>query len=157
MTERLHQEVFQALKDKKMLLATAESMTGGKIAESIISQSGASKVFDSSFVVYSESMKREVLGVVAENIYSKECVTEMCYGVKKLRPQVNLIVTTSGFAENPEDSSERFGTHVGILINDTMYTAFLDCEKMVLSRNDMREHVKNRVLFIVRDLLYDHH
>ena len=41
----IEEKVVTALKDKKMLLTTAESCTGGMIAASVVNVSGASNVF----------------------------------------------------------------------------------------------------------------
>jgi nicotinamide-nucleotide amidase len=55
--------VFEALKAKGLLLATAESCTGGMIAAAITDIAGSSAVFDSSYVTYSNAAKSEMLDV----------------------------------------------------------------------------------------------
>ena len=50
-------------KRRRMVLATAESCTGGGVATAITRISGSAKWFDRAFVTYSNGAKREMLGV----------------------------------------------------------------------------------------------
>ena len=61
---------------KGLLLATAESCTGGLIAALITSISGASGVFDAGFVTYSNEAKTRMLGVPADLITKMGAVSE---------------------------------------------------------------------------------
>lgn len=60
-------ELAQAIVDKAggegMIIAAAESCTGGMIASAITDVPGASAVFDRGFVTYSNEAKAEMLGV----------------------------------------------------------------------------------------------
>jgi nicotinamide-nucleotide amidase len=62
-----HERQAAALVDlcraKKLMLATAESCTGGLIASLITSIPGSSDVFDSGFVTYSNAAKSRMIGV----------------------------------------------------------------------------------------------
>ena len=53
--------------EKNYKIATAESCTGGLLAAKIVDVANASKVFDMSFVTYSNESKTELLGV-SENL-----------------------------------------------------------------------------------------
>lgn len=53
------------LRARKLMLATAESCTGGLIAGLITSIPGSSDVFDSGFVTYSNAAKTRMTGVPA--------------------------------------------------------------------------------------------
>ncbi len=59
----LAQEVGRALKQHGLMLATAESCTGGWAAQMITSVAGSSEWFDRGFVTYTNLSKREMLGV----------------------------------------------------------------------------------------------
>lgn len=81
--------VVELLIKNKMKLATAESCTGGLIAQKITSVAGASECFDCGVVTYSNEQKQKLLGVSAETLeefgaVSEQTALEMCKGVKVL-------------------------------------------------------------------------
>ena len=59
----LVQELTELLLEKKMLLVTAESCTGGLLSATITHKAGASRVFDRGFITYSNESKTELLGI----------------------------------------------------------------------------------------------
>jgi len=54
-----------ALKERGMMMAAAESCTGGMIAAAMTDRAGSSEVFERGFVTYSNDSKMELLGVPA--------------------------------------------------------------------------------------------
>lgn len=64
------------LKAKALTLATAESCTGGWVAQSVTSVSGSSEWFDRGFVTYSNMAKQEMLGVRAATLAEHGAVSE---------------------------------------------------------------------------------
>ena len=68
--------IVNLLEEKRMTLATAESCTGGHLANRITNVPGASAVFKEGFVTYSNTSKTELLGVPAELIQSHGAVSE---------------------------------------------------------------------------------
>ena len=62
------QQLGQLLKSKEKKIATAESCTGGWIAQTITEVSGSSAWFDRGFVTYSNAAKIQMLGVSAETL-----------------------------------------------------------------------------------------
>ncbi len=81
--------LVELLIEKKMKLATAESCTGGLIAQKITSVPGASECFDCGVVTYSNEQKHKLLGVSNETLekfgaVSEQTALEMCKGVRKL-------------------------------------------------------------------------
>ena len=56
-------KLINKLKKKKLKISFAESCTGGLLAQSITSINGASKVFNLSFVTYSNESKNSILKV----------------------------------------------------------------------------------------------
>jgi len=90
-------------------VAFAESCTGGMIASRVTSVAGASDYFLGSFVVYSNEMKEELLGVSRETLDSKgavseEVVREMLAGVFK-KSSADYAIAISGIA-GPTGGSE---------------------------------------------------
>jgi len=72
----LAEAVGQALKQSAMTLATAESCTGGWIAEAVTAVAGSSEWFERGFVTYSNAAKQEMLGVHAETLQAYGAVSE---------------------------------------------------------------------------------
>lgn len=60
------QMLFDILKKRGWMLATAESCTGGLIAKTITDIPGSSAVFERGFVTYSNDAKEELLAVPHE-------------------------------------------------------------------------------------------
>ena len=66
----------EALKAQGRMLATAESCTGGALAEAITAIAGSSAWFDRGFVTYSNASKQELLGVRVEMLAQFGAVSE---------------------------------------------------------------------------------
>ena len=83
--DALSAEVGDALLRRGWMLATAESCTGGWIAEVVTATSGSSAWFDRGFVTYSNAAKVDMLGVHqgtldAHGAVSEATVAEMAEG-----------------------------------------------------------------------------
>lgn len=63
-------------REKAVMIATAESCTGGLIAASITSLAGSSAVFERGFATYSNEAKNELLGVSQETLEQHGAVSE---------------------------------------------------------------------------------
>ena len=61
---------------RRLMLATAESCTGGLIAGAITDIAGSSEWFERGFVTYSDEAKVEMLGVREETIRAHGAVSE---------------------------------------------------------------------------------
>ncbi len=66
----------QVLLERGWMLVTAESCTGGWIAEAITAVPGSSQWFDRGFVTYSNEAKQEMLGVSAATLAEQGAVSE---------------------------------------------------------------------------------
>tara|TARA_B110000444_G_scaffold254957_1_gene288396 strand:- start:53 stop:559 length:507 start_codon:yes stop_codon:yes gene_type:complete len=83
-------------------ISVAESCTGGLLSSSIIEQSGASNIFNTGFVTYSNEAKSNILNVDKKLIdkygaVSKETSIAMAKGLYKISKS-NLIVSITGVA-----------------------------------------------------------
>jgi len=90
------------LLQKKQMLATAESCTGGWIAQQLTAVAGSSEWFDCGFVTYSNDSKQQMLGVSENSLIkygavSSNVVAEMAEGVLN-HSQATMSVATSGIA-----------------------------------------------------------
>lgn len=114
MTDRITQlaeQVGRALKDAGATLATAESCTGGGIAEAITRIAGSSGWLERGWVTYSNKAKVVELGVSPEVIRENGAVSEavvrsMAEGAR-VRAGVTWTVAVSGVAGPDGGSAEK--------------------------------------------------
>jgi nicotinamide-nucleotide amidase len=66
--EALTKRLLQTAKDRQIVLATAESCTGGLLASVLTDVECCSSAFDRGFVVYTDQAKHELLGVPLEQL-----------------------------------------------------------------------------------------
>ena len=107
--EKLAEAVGHRLLARQALVATAESCTGGWIAQVLTSVPGSSLWFDRGFVTYSNQAKQEMLGVAPETLaahgaVSAPVVAEMAAGALN-HSQARFAVAVSGVA-GPGGGSE---------------------------------------------------
>ncbi len=96
----MQQVLGNLLKRKEKTVSTAESCTGGYIAQLITSIPGASNYFQGSIVSYSNQVKINQLGVSGQTLnvagaVSAETVSEMAYGILKTM-QTDYAIAVSG-------------------------------------------------------------
>ena len=94
--------LIRLLTKKKLKISLAESCTGGKLASTITSISGASKVFNLGLVTYSNQAKTKVLKVNKNIIkrygaVSHECCSAMVKNLSKIS-KANINVSITGIA-----------------------------------------------------------
>mgnify|MGYP000639830856 CR=1 FL=1 len=113
--ESLEAIVGKQLTHMGLSLATAESCTGGKIAESFTSIPGASKYFKGSVVSYATEAKIEVLNIPKtiidrHSVVSKEVAEAMAENALKLFNTDYAIATTGNAGPDKGDSDAEVGT-----------------------------------------------
>ena len=89
---------------KMLTITTAESCTGGWIAQALTAEPGSSEWFDSGFITYSNESKKRCLNVPADLLsfsgpgaVSKEVVISMAQGAKDSSGS-NVVIAVSGIA-----------------------------------------------------------
>lgn len=110
-TREIARAVVEQAKAAGLILATAESCTGGMIAASITDIAGSSAVFDRGFVTYSNEAKRDVLEVGAETLQrhgavSPETAREMAFGALS-RSNADIAISVTGIAGPDGGSAEK--------------------------------------------------
>lgn len=100
--ENLVTQVGKALVDYDSMVVTAESCTGGMIAEALTSIAGSTAWFDRAYITYSYESKREMLGIKELTIQKKgavsqECVEEMALSALQ-QSHAKVSVACSGIA-----------------------------------------------------------
>lgn len=98
----LSREIQQLVYEAGKTLGTAESCTGGRIAESIIAVPGASEYFKGGIISYTDEIKEKVLGVDHDTLVEKNAVSEevACMMVRGAIRALNVdfAIAATGFA-----------------------------------------------------------
>ena len=113
--EAIEAVIGKILTDKSLSLSLAESCTGGKIAQSITSISGASNYFKGSVVSYATESKIKILGVGKEliekySVVSAAVAKSMALQSQKIFASDYAIATTGNAGPNKGDSEAEIGT-----------------------------------------------
>ena len=100
--KRISEEVVKTFLTKGLTLGTAESLTGGMIAASVASVSGASAVLMGGVVSYDARVKHEVLGVEQAvidtvGVVSEPCARQMADGARRVL-KTDVAVSATGIA-----------------------------------------------------------
>ncbi|RYG92106.1 CinA family protein [Loktanella sp. IMCC34160] len=95
-------KVLDAARARGLMIATAESCTGGLIAGALTAVPGSSDVVDRGFITYSNAAKIEMLGIRPETLdqfgaVSEEIAREMADGALA-RSNAALAVSVTGIA-----------------------------------------------------------
>ena len=95
-------QVGNALKVRGLLLATAESCTGGGVAQAITEVAGSSEWFEGGFVAYSNASKTAMLDIPAAQIaqhgaVSEEIASAMASGALA-NTDAHIAISTTGIA-----------------------------------------------------------
>ena len=95
-------ELLRAANTKGVMLATAESCTGGMLSAAITDIPGSSAIFDRGFVTYTNAAKMQMLGVQqatldAHGAVSEEVAAEMATGTRA-HSDADIAVSITGIA-----------------------------------------------------------
>lgn len=113
--ETIEVVIGRLLSQQNKTIATAESCTGGKLAERLTSVAGASAYFRGSVVSYATDTKVTVLGVNQQTIdehsvVSSEVASEMVVGIQKIMQTDYAIATTGNAGPTKETGKAEVGT-----------------------------------------------
>jgi len=116
---------------KKIKISFAESCTGGMLASSITSISGASKVFNLGLITYSNLAKIKILKINKKIIQkygavSQECCKAMVVNLSKIS-KANVNISITGIA-GPKGGTEK--KPVGLV-----YIGLKKGKKIIISKN----------------------
>jgi nicotinamide-nucleotide amidase len=112
--ETLEVMVGRLLKQHQKTIATAESCSGGKIAQLLTSVAGASGYYRGSVVCYATDIKVSVLGISPDiiekhSVVSAEVAKAMALGVQKLMNTDYAIATTGNAGPTKGETNEDVG------------------------------------------------
>jgi len=100
--DELAQDVLTRAKERGILIATAESCTGGMVGAALTAVPGSSAAYERGFVTYSNAAKRQMLGVTqgaldAHGAVSEAVAAEMARGAVR-NSGARLAVSLTGIA-----------------------------------------------------------
>lgn len=106
-TEEETRRLLHKACERGLMLATAESCTGGMLASLLTDVRGVAHAFDRGFVTYTNEAKNEMLGVPIELIeekgaVSREVAIAMAEGALE-RSRANIAISITGFADKGEE------------------------------------------------------
>ena len=153
----LEETCFRLLKEKGLTLATAESCTGGRVAERITALPGVSAVYRGGVVSYWTSVKADVLGVPQETLdahgaVSEETARAMAEGARRVTG-ADIAVSVTGVAgpESDERGVPVGIVYIGLATPDGTFCRPLDLGKR--RRDRIQDLSSNHALDVVRRYL----
>jgi nicotinamide-nucleotide amidase len=101
--ETMEHAVLTRLHARGWTLGIAESLTGGLVGARIADVPGASDTFRGSLASYATEVKRDVLGVTAEHVVSRDCAEQMAAGAQRVLGADVGISATGVAGPTPQD------------------------------------------------------
>lgn len=141
----LLEEVVETLKEQKLTISAAESLTGGRFSEALTSMEGCSSFFKGSIVCYSNEVKQSILQVTKETIdqygsVSMQCAKQLAENVKNMM-NTNIGISFTGVAGPTSIESKDVGTvYIGVSIDHR------PTEVYKLQLAGIRELIQNRTV-----------
>lgn len=125
--------LLEELQRRGLTLAVAESLTGGLLADAIVSVPGASAVFRGGVVAYATEIKRNVLGVDGHLLEEHGAIhpdvaRQMAEGVCDLLGADVGLATTGAAGPDPQDGHEPGEVYVAVAGPGTMSVERLDLD-----------------------------
>lgn len=151
----LEEQVVKTLNEKGLVLATAESCTGGLIAKRITDVSGSSAVFNCGVVSYSNEIKESVLGVSHKTLetygaVSEQTVREMVKGVLRISG-ADIAVSVSGIAGPTSDNTKKPVGTIWLAVSNGKKTYVRHLHKIFIDdiRNSNRNYASDVALKLI--------
>ncbi|MEW9920791.1 CinA family protein [Marimonas sp. MJW-29] len=150
----LAEELLHLSREKGVMLATAESCTGGMVAAALTDVAGSSDMMERGFVTYSNAAKVEMLGVSpatleAQGAVSEEVAHEMARGALA-HSKAQVAVSITGIA-GPGGSEHKPEGRVcfAVATRDTVRVETQDFGP--LGRENVRRAARDHALRLLRD------
>ena len=149
-------QVLDAARARRVMIATAESCTGGLIAGARTEVPGSSDEFDRGFVTYSNAAKMQMLGVRAETLdthgaVSEQVAAEMAQGALR-QSDAGIAVSVTGIA-GPGGSEHKPEGRVCFGISQPFGTFTQTVEFGAIGRHRVRAATIEHALQLLLDAL----
>ena len=147
------ESLVRRLAKKKLKISIAESCTGGLLASSITSISGASKVFNLGLVTYSNQAKIKILNVNKNIIkrygaVSRECCLAMVNNLSKIS-KANINISITGIAGPKGGTKQKPVGLVYIGIKKNNKTSINKCLFRSKKRSLIQKATVKKALYLV--------
>lgn len=141
--------LLEVARAKGVVIATAESCTGGMVSAAITDIAGSSTIFDRGFVTYTNDAKMAMLGVSTATLdafgaVSEQVAEEMCRGALA-HSNANLAVSITGIA-GPGGSDFKPEGRVCFGITNGRETQTETIEFGALGRDKVRQAARDHAL-----------
>lgn len=141
--------LLEVARAKGIVIATAESCTGGMVSAAITDIAGSSAIFDRGFVTYTNDAKIAMLGVSSATLdafgaVSEQVAEEMCRGALA-HSNANLAVSITGIA-GPGGSDFKPEGRVCFGITNGTATQTETIEFGALGRDKVRQAARDHAL-----------
>ncbi len=153
----LEGQIGQFLRERKLILSTSESCTGGLVSSRLIDVAGSSDYITLNFVTYANEAKERILGVQHETLIkhgavSEECVIEMAKGTLKAA-HADIALCTSGVAGPGASENKPAGTMwISVAIGENVYTKKVELSPEI-PRIEMKQRFADEALKFLWDML----
>lgn len=143
-TTKLAEDIIKSYSAQGLMIATAESCTGGMIASALTDVSGSSAVVDRGFVTYSNQAKMDMLGVLKTTLeshgaVSKETAYEMAQGALG-NSDADITVAVTGIAGPRGGTPEK---PVGLVYLAVATDNEVNVRKLLLGENSSRDEIRH--------------
>ena len=153
----LEETCFRLLKEKGLTLATAESCTGGRVAERMTAMPGVSTVYRGGVVSYWSSVKADVLGVPQEILdahgaVSEPCARAMAEGARRITGADIAVSVTGAAGPDPDERGVPVGiVYIGLVTPKGTFCRALDLGKR--RRDRIQDLASNHAFDVIRRYL----
>jgi nicotinamide-nucleotide amidase len=150
-------QIIDLAKERDMMIATAESCTGGMVCAALTDIPGASSVVERGFITYTNDAKREMLGVQAATLtvhgaVSEQVAGEMATGALA-HSNAQLAVSITGIAgPGGSDFKPEGRVCFGLATSDGARTETVEFGP--LGRENVRSAARDHALALLLDALY---
>jgi PncC family amidohydrolase len=126
-------DLVDQLQSQDATVATAESLTGGRLAARLTEAPGSSKVFLGGVVSYATAVKIDVLGVPEDlveehGVISEECARAMAEGTRRLLGATYGLSTTGVAGPDTQEGKPVGTAYVGLAGPDGTSVLALDLD-----------------------------
>ena len=153
--QRLEEAVVDALRARRLTAATAESLTGGLVAATLVSVPGASDVFRGAVVAYATDLKADLVGVAGavlerDGAVAATTAMAMAAGVRA-RCRADFGVATTGVAgPDPQEGHPAGTMHVAVASDSAVRVGSFEPDAVRRDRATVRQLAVVRALDLLR-------